>query len=97
MSDSTPTPTIQPTLIQCPACTSDALDEASLICNECGWYADQDEDEDEDDADSGDGGEGRMLAGMEGGSRGLADYDGLELDGPDGPNVDSHDDWANDE
>jgi len=41
-----------------------------------------DEWEDEEE-DSGDCGEGRMMAGMAHGNRGLADYDGLDLDGPD--------------
>ena len=34
----------------------------------------------EGDGDEGDYGEARILAGMEGGSRGLAEFDGLETD-----------------
>jgi hypothetical protein len=41
-------------------------------------------DVDEDPDDDWDCGEGRMMAGMAHGNQGLADYDGLELDGPDG-------------
>ena len=58
-----------------------------VTCNEHGdpfdLGPDEDEDDDNDDDDVWDR-ESRTLAGMEGGNRGLADYDGLDLDRDDG-------------
>lgn len=60
-----------------------------VTCNEhgdpfdLGPDEDEDEDDDNDDDDVWDR-ESRTLAGMEGGNRGLADYDGLDLDRDDG-------------
>jgi hypothetical protein len=67
---------------------SDFDGEAPARCLECSHEAPFEtfmEDEDaEDDNSYGDGGEGRMMAGMAHGSRGLADYSGLETDRPSG-------------
>lgn len=60
-----------------------------VTCNEhgdpfdLGPDEDEDEDDDNDDDDVWDR-ESRTLAGMDGGNRGLADYDGLDLDRDDG-------------
>lgn len=68
----------------CPCCDQAlATPEEGLDaeCGACGWFEGMDDDDDIDDGGAFQ--EARHMAGMGGGNAGLADFGGLELDGPD--------------